>query len=332
MPDFETQLAQAWPPDVRAGVTTLVAVSGGADSVALLRGLAATQAAGGALIVAHFNHRLRGADSEADATFVRRLADQLRLPALVGHSVGGPAARAGRSIEEPARAERYKFLAEAAGECGARYLATAHTADDQAETILHRIVRGTGLAGLAGIPRVRRLTEACTLIRPLLWATRRDVLAYLEQLGQEYQIDLTNAELDATRNRIRHQLLPQLAEYNPRVRESLLALGSLAGEAQELIDTRVAQLRERAVVRCTAEQIELACDVLAAEPRYLVRELLVQTWRDQGWPEQSMGFDEWQRMAEMVLATANAPRKQVFPGSISCARQKDTLVLTREAR
>src|SRR3954468_11588552 len=185
MNDLLSKLAAAFPPERWRDVTTLVAVSGGADSVALLCGLAALkQGQGeGRLIAAHFNHQLRGAESDEDEAFVRRLARELTVDIEVGSGdVRGGAS--GDGLEAAARSARYAFLTETARRSGARYVVTAHTADDQVETVLHRILRGTGLGGLAGIPRVRELTPGQALVRPLLSAGRADVTAYLLSLNQ----------------------------------------------------------------------------------------------------------------------------------------------------
>ena len=136
---------------------------------------------------------------------------------------------------------------------GARYVVTAHTADDQAETILHRILRGTGVAGLAGMRRARPLGPAATLIRPLLDVRRAEILAYLSELQQPFQDDASNSDLGFTRNRIRHELLPRLAaDYNSDVVAALLRLGQTAHDAQQHIDAAVE---------------ELLCDVVSPSPR-----------------------------------------------------------------
>src|SRR5688572_29033082 len=210
MYDFELRLATDWPPAAWREVTVIAAVSGGADIVALLRALLAIRQQGaGRQVAAHCNHRLRGAESEADAAFVADLCRQLGLTCEIGIVDVSQAANSGDGLEAAAREARYGFLKSVAARHGARYLATAHTADDQAETLLHRIVRGTGLAGLAGIPRVRPLNELTTLIRPLLGARRSEVLAYLADIGQEYRHDASNLDRRFTRNRIRHELLPR---------------------------------------------------------------------------------------------------------------------------
>src|SRR5262249_19663731 len=139
-------------------------------------------------------------------------------------------------LEAAARDARYHFLRSTAERLGARYVATGHTADDQVETILHHILRGSGLAGLAGVPRLRSPSAAVTLIRPLLTIERTEVEDYLRQLGQDYRCDASNLSTEHTRNRIRHELLPLLADrFNPHVRDALRRLGTLAGEAQEVL-------------------------------------------------------------------------------------------------
>jgi len=215
-PALLTRLAAAWPPADWQDVTVLVAVSGGADSVALARGLCQLRAPGeGRLVLAHFNHRLRGAESDADEQFVEELARELGVKFITESAPPpplplSPSPPLASPSEASLRDLRYEFLRHAANESGARYVATAHTADDQVETILLNIVRGTGLAGLAGIPRVRAFTQAATIVRPLLDVTRAEVLDYLQWLGAAFREDATNSSLHYTRNRVRHELLPLL--------------------------------------------------------------------------------------------------------------------------
>lgn len=158
MHPFETRLAQSWPPATWRDVTVVIAVSGGADSVALLHGLKALDQGGaGELIAAHFDHRLR-AESGEDAAFVRDLAEEIGCRAEIGVA-SQPTRSAGDGLEAAAREARYDFFRETARRLGARFVVTAHTADDQAETVLQRLIRGTGLHGAAGIPRARELMD-----------------------------------------------------------------------------------------------------------------------------------------------------------------------------
>jgi tRNA(Ile)-lysidine synthase len=326
---IELALAAAWPPSAWQDTGVLVAVSGGADSVALTRALGALKTTGrGRLTIAHFNHGLR-ADAGQDAEFVAELAGRLELPIELGQADTGATARAdGDGIEAAARSDRYRFLQSTAERIGARYVVTAHTADDQAETILHRIIRGTGIAGLAGMWRVRPLGDAVTLMRPMLAVSRADVLAYLSYLGQTHREDPSNASHAHTRNRIRHSLLPLLkAHYNSEVMSALLRLGAAAGDAQRIIDHLVDERIEAAVKFPSTDRATIDCDLLAGDDRHLIRELFVAIWRRQAWPQQSMGFPQWDRLAEMLLASG--AQKQTFPGPIVAERAGAILSLMR---
>jgi tRNA(Ile)-lysidine synthase len=309
-------------------VTSLLAVSGGADSVALLRAVHALKCQGpGRLLVAHFNHRLRGDDSSADQQFVVALSESLRLEYRIGQAPGSQTRSEGDGLEAAARAARYAFLQATAEQLGARYVLTAHTSNDQAETILHHVLRGTGLAGLAGMKHTRLLGPAVTLVRPLLAISRRDVLEYLAALDQPYREDKTNADLQYTRNRIRHELLPLLERgYSPTVVESLLRLGAVAADAQQVIDGLTGPLSERSIMDHDANSVTLDCRELARQDRHLVRELMIEIWRRQAWPLQAMGYAEWNLLADMALAPSDADTK-VFPGAIRAQRRGERLVL-----
>ena len=187
-----------------------VGVSGGADSVALLRFLAQVSGQfGWRLTVCHVHHGLRGTEADRDEQFVRELAGQLGLPYAVRHIDAAALALENHlSVEEAGRDARYAFFAETAGEGGR--IATAHTLDDTIETVLMNLIRGTGLHGLCGIPRIRG-----NIVRPLLDVTRAEVEEYLALLGQPYCTDSTNLSDDYTRNRVRHDILPRLRELNP---------------------------------------------------------------------------------------------------------------------
>jgi tRNA(Ile)-lysidine synthase len=332
---FESRLAECWPPEQWQDVTVAVAVSGGADSVALLRALCRVKQGGaGRLCAAHFNHYLRD-EAVEDQRFVEGICEQLGIPCESGGAaVAEIAASTGEGVEEAARRLRYAFLASAAGRLGARFVATAHTANDQAETILHRILRGTGIGGLAGMPRVRALGPA-TLIRPLLTLRRTEVLAYLHDLKQGYREDTSNANRRFTRNRLRHELLPLLArEFNPRIEEVLLRLGRLADEVQQVLAPLVDALMERAVTCPGAEQAILNRRELLGQPRYLLRELLIRVWRRQGWPLQAMGGVQWEQLAEMLVPEKERHpfSQQIFPGAILAEVTAEALQLIRLPR
>ena len=222
-----------------------------------------------------------------------------------------------------------------AGRVGARFVVTAHTADDQAETILHRILRGTGLRGLSGMSRARRLGPA-TLLRPLLGIGRAELAAYLRDRQQPFRTDASNRDVRFTRNRIRNELLPLLAaRYNPTIVDALLRLGELAGESQSLIDAMVRDVAQRCLRRVGRDEVRLDLNILAAQPPYLVREVLMDVWRRQGWPLVAMGFAEWESLAAMISAaaerSADGPRKRMFPGAIVAEISDGELTAGRQA-
>lgn len=300
-------------------MSVAVAVSGGADSVALLHALA-TRGTGARIVVAHFHHGLRGVDADMDAQFVIGLAEGLGLVVSIGHwrRATEPPGR----VESAARTARYAFLQDVAAQYGARYLATGHTADDQAETILHRILRGTGLQGLAGIPQYRRLNEALTVVRPLLHVTRAGVLAYLHEHGIPFREDATNRDPVFTRNRLRHQLLPELERsYNRGVRRALLRLGEQAADTQRAIRQYAHQWLEASVVEWS--ECEIIIDCRPRPPRELsraiLRQALVEIWRKAGWPEGRMGFDHWELLADLTLSETDRQMAGPLPGGIVAA-------------
>ena len=328
---LESQLATAWPVRQWSDLTVLVAVSGGPDSVALLRGLQALRnGEPGQLVVAHFDHRWRDESAE-DAAFVEQLAEQLQLTCLCGVARGTEPQN-----EATARDQRYEFLVQSARQVGARYVAVAHTADDQVETILHRIMRGTSIAGLAGIPRVRQLDHGIGLMRPLLRCRRTTVVDYLQSLEQPWQTDISNQDVQYTRNRIRQQLLPQLqSQYQEGVQDALLRLGERAAEVQQVLDLLTDDLMEQCV-ECQQDdqqqQVRIDCQALDTDQPLLVRELLVAIWKHQSWPRQAMGSQQWQRLAEMATGNGShngAQNVQSLPGLVEAKKEDESLWLTR---
>lgn len=282
----------------------VVAVSGGADSVALLRAL---HACGTQLVAAHVNHRLRGADSDGDEAFVRELCAGLGVECRV-RSVDVSALAAGDNLEATARRVRYEFFAASAQEMDAAWVATAHTADDQAETVLHRIVRGTGLQGLRGIA-----AERDAVVRPLLSVTRADVLAHLAAIGQPHREDASNADTRFTRNRIRHELLPLLRAFNPDVVSALAHLAEHANEAHEVVTGAAAELLATAERPRTLNAVILDCAALGSS-RVLIRALLRLVWEREGWPLEDMTFAAWERAVGVAVRDSGACD---FPGGVS---------------
>jgi tRNA(Ile)-lysidine synthase len=323
----------------------VVAVSGGADSVALLRVMvAAEEHRPRRLLVAHFDHRLRPGSAD-DARFVADLAARLELPFELGEADVASLAKAeGDGIEAAARRARYKFLEQAADRQRAHFIATAHTADDQVETVLHRILRGTGIAGLQGIREVRAFfgRQDLYVVRPLLRVRRKEILDYLRQIDQPFCEDPSNTDARFTRNRIRHKLLPVLEQaYNRNVVDAILRLSDTAAGAQSVIDEMIDDLFDEAVsIDDEHETVAVSRDIVSGINPHLVRELFVRIWREMGWPQQQMGLAEW---TELALAAGgerydadsdewrrdDKPYKRVFPGRIEAQNNGPELTLTR---
>lgn len=223
---------------LKPGDTVIAAVSGGADSVALLFGLYLLKdKLGITLEAAHFNHRLRGEESDRDEAFVRALCDRYSIRLHVGTGL----VKAGeKGLEAAARDARYTFLATLSGK-----IATAHTADDNAETVLMHLVRGTGLKGLGAIAPMRG-----NLIRPMLDVTRAEVLAFLEEYHLSYVTDSSNDTDDFLRNRLRHHVMPLLASENPKFAENTSSMAQqLRQDAWVLEEFASAAPKEVSVLR-----------------------------------------------------------------------------------
>ncbi len=325
-----TQLQQGIIDCRLADTELLVAVSGGADSVALLLGLQELAKENALhLQVAHVNHQLRGEQSDSDSQFVASLAASLGVPCHVDSvDIAIMAKEWGIGIEEAARDARFAFFRQTARQTNTRWIALAHTADDQAETILHHIVRGTGIAGLRGMPAVRELEKDIAIVRPLLRTSRKTVLNYLQIRNQEFRQDGTNDDTEFTRNRIRHVLLPMLeTQFNPQVRQALLRLGTQAGEVQTLIDDQIRSLCAVAVASQQDEICRLVRDRLVGKTRYLLRAFFARLWQQQNWPRQRMGFAEWDRLVDLLHNEETA----VLPGNVEVRTRGDLFVLRKRS-
>jgi tRNA(Ile)-lysidine synthase len=253
---------------LRPGDRVGVAVSGGADSVALLRILLDLRRELGIVVsVVHLNHKLRGAESDEDECFVRQLANTHDLQLICEScAVKSRAARKKLSLETAARQLRYEFFARALLSGQMNKIATAHTIDDQAETVLLKLARGAGTRGLAGIyPKIsvshlssdisqdghKPPASAKSIVRPLLLVRRHELEAYLAEIGQPWREDSSNRELRHTRNRVRHEILPRLAELvNPRVHETLAEAAEIARSEEEFWSKEVAKLLPRVWKPC----------------------------------------------------------------------------------
>lgn len=227
----------------------LVGLSGGADSVALTHMLSAKM--GFSVVACHVNHHLRGEESDRDMAFAEAFCQSLKIPCTVLHAeIGKIAAEKGLSVEEAGREERYRLFAELADrlerECGKKvYIATAHTRSDNLETVLFRLTRGTGLAGLCGIPASRG-----KIIRPLLSWTREEIEQYCKENGLSFVTDSTNRDVTYSRNRIRHRVVPELKKINPQLEGTFAHTISVLSEENDFIEQ---EARKEYVTRIGAD-------------------------------------------------------------------------------
>ncbi len=263
---------------VTDGEKLLVAVSGGPDSVCLLDVLSKLKKELDIeLHVVHLNHNLRGAESDADAAYVEKLARRLGIPAVV-ESRDVKAYRSERrlSLEEAAREVRYSFLAQVAESVGVEKVAVGHTADDHVETILMHLLRGSGMRGLRGLLPVSRWQAAgqsLVIIRPLLELTREETAAYCRRHRLAPRVDASNLSTEPFRNKIRRQLLPELRKYNPRVAEALLRTARIAADDLAFIDGEVARLWEK-IARVEKDGVGISKREFSVLPPALKRHLL----------------------------------------------------------
>lgn len=294
------------------GTRVIAAVSGGADSVALVHML--RELFPGSLTgVAHFNHQLRGAESDGDEQFAAALANGLGLPFHRASSKIGAG-----NLEQNARQARREFFGSLIAQGAAERVALGHTLDDQAETVLYRILRGSGLSGLAGILPV----TAEGLIRPLLGVRREDVRAYLRERGIAWREDSSNLSPRFARNRIRQTLLPELArDWNPKVTEALAHLGDLAYEEEVWWAGEMARLAPNE----GRGWVELYAPGLAGQPRAWVRRMVREAVRRTKGDLRGIDYAHVEQAVELSGAVRGSARR-VLPG-VEVVRSFDWLLV-----
>lgn len=264
---------------IKRNDTLVLGVSGGPDSMALLilldklkKKYALT------LHVAHLDHGLRGKESIEHRIFTQKVSERLGHPFhWKAVKLQGLVKIYKRSIEETGRMERYRFFEEVARKTGSQKIVTAHTLDDQAETMLLRLLRGSGLKGLVGIHPIRKQCDF-EVIRPLLSCQKRDLMSFLKKAKVLFVDDKSNRDPFFTRNRVRHQLLPMLEKsFNPQIKRSLANLQSICAEAQDYLE----RVSLRAFRQCTAgrpsvNKVSLKISALKRRHPAIAREVLIK--------------------------------------------------------
>jgi tRNA(Ile)-lysidine synthase len=276
--------------------------------------------AGATLIVAHAEYDLRP-EASADRDFVTALAKRLMVRCDTRRlQVCGSGHPGGEGVEARARRMRYRFFEDVARSVGGRHVAVAHTADDQAETILHRVLRGTGPAGLAGMPAARQLCDGVSLVRPLLGMRRAAVRGWLAEHGDVWCEDASNDDIRHSRNFLRHEILSRCsAGPYPEASAALVRLGGQVGHLSRALQSAADHLLDTHARRQADGTIILPIRPLAMLDPFLLAELFTALWRREGWPQRDMTAAHYERLAALVAADAAVPTATDFPGGVRVA-------------
>ena len=321
------KLLSRWRQMFRPGERVAVAVSGGADSVALLRLLLELRAELGIVLSAlHFNHKIRGAEADADEAFVKVLAAAHGLELRAACEDVPAYAQAQRmSLEEAAREKRYQFFNSYIVDGMLDCVATAHTLDDQAETVLMRLMRGAGTRGLAGIfPEIKVEEEdrkwigsaSGRIMRPLLWVRRREIEEYLRAIGQQWREDSSNRDVRHTRNRVRHELLPLLETFNPEIARLLAETAEIARGEEDFWNSRMAYLLK------PAPNSAIAATCIGSQPVALQRRLILYAAANHGL---HLEFGHVEAVRELLQQRASLKPKRVpLPGGYAELRKSES--------
>lgn len=317
------------------GEKILVAVSGGADSVSLLYALhAVAPKLDVNLTVVHLDHQLRGVESRADAKFVKELATHLGVSFLAGRAnVRQRAERKGLSLEMAAREARYEFFLRMAKKTGARTVATAHTADDQAETVLLKLARGAGRSGLSGIASDIVL-NGLRVVRPMLNITRDEIITFLNENQFSWREDVSNSDLSFLRNRVRHEIIPMLeSRLNPAIKDTLLRTAEIFKEEDKWIENQAEDILGKCVTYA-AGSISLNRELLISQPLAMRRRVLRRWLVLSGISSDLVSFDTVIRV-DQALRRKGTGRKieigggwivQVCYGELVVMEKGDTMV------
>lgn len=311
------------------GETVVVAVSGGPDSVALLHVLSRLQERLDLqLVVAHLNHCLRGAESLADAQFVRDLARMWQLEVHVAtRDVQAYARQRGVSAQVAAREVRYNFLAEIAVQTGASKVALGHHADDQAETILLHLIRGAGAGGLVGMLPVRE----DFFIRPLLGVRRSAIVRYCQEHNLATRQDSSNTSPKYLRNRLRLELAPILENYNPNWVESVNRLGEILREEDDYLEQQAHLLYQRCKLASRAGTILLDRRILQTSHRAMTQRLIRKSWSEITGDRSDLEYKHIDRILA-IIKSGGRQRQIHLPRGIICICSHQHLMLTLDGK
>ena len=301
----------------------LVGVSGGADSIFLLYALFRLKdKLGIEPIVANLDHGMRGRASEVDSKFVRKQTKAIGLKFIHKKLKICKKTFSGKlSGEEALRAARYSFFRKAAARVNARILATGHTLDDQAETVMMRIIKGTTIKGLVGI-LPKRKDNGLTIIRPLIELEKRDIIVFLDKNRIGYRTDLTNFQEDYFRNKTRRKILPYLSRYNPRIKRSLFLMAESLMDDHEFIEA--AKKEKRNLITKKKKDISIKLKNLVMQPRTIQREILRDALSESGGSIKNLTYRHWRDM-DNFLKYKRKGKSLDLPGGIMIKRGEKEL-------
>ncbi|MCY2973531.1 MAG: tRNA lysidine(34) synthetase TilS [Planctomycetota bacterium] len=378
---IERKILTRWPIERWSNLTVVAGCSGGADSTALLVALHRLCLPTTTIVVAHFNHKLRGAETEADASFVRNLAERLQLqlvegqpgvfpqktePIALATGSGGtdfpserqstPEANAygsgkessssiqpksgveettteGQLVDEASlRGIRYQFLERTALQLGARYVAVGHHADDQVETVLHNLFRGSGLSGLRGMSAFRGLGKDLVLVRPMIDAWREEVIDYLKSHRQSFRSDSSNASESYTRNRIRNRLLPLIQEHYGRdVRSAVANAADLLGDVFVDVDLQSKRWSSENLVHLNEQQFSIPYPIKASPAWHIVQQSIVNEYHRRGWSLGGYSRAHWHALQAFLSGkhASTSAGMSMLPDHVTVRKTADGFVFER---
>ncbi len=313
---------------LKPGDKVMAAVSGGPDSVFLLEALVHLKNKFGVkkLIVCNLDHGLRGKESQEDSLFVKDLTEKLGLEFIHKTVDLKKAAKGDLSTEEIARAARYQFFREAASSAGVNVIATGHTLDDQAETILMRIVKGAALKGIVGISPLREDGDMM-IVRPLIELEKANIVDYLNEKGMIYRIDSTNLKPVYFRNVVRSEIIPFLERYNPKLKRVLFNLAEHLREDFEFISDQKAEVSGR-ILSSGKNSAEIKLKDIAVQPRTIQKEILRDALERSGGEVKKLSFRHWKEMESLIRYKQKGSSVDL-PGSIRVTRTGTSITFHR---
>lgn len=311
---------------LKEGDRVLVAVSGGADSVSLVRSLLEMKRSLGIdLIVANLDHGIRGKESYADSEFVKRLAKDLGLEAVCGKVKVVTGKKEITSVEERARKKRYAFLKKAAKKTGCNVIATGHTLNDQAETVLMRFLYGTSLAGLAAIAPVREEGEF-KLIRPLIGVSKKDIMDYMERHSFDHVEDSSNKDTRYLRNKVRLEVMPFLEKYNPQIMRTFSNFSDMIREDLVFFE----EAKRNAFESCKAhDEPKIKISDIILQPVPVRKEVFKAMFLQAGGNLKKLTYRHWQQVDELVRSSEKG-KSLHLPGNVRVIRNRTELVFRKK--